>query len=242
MAKKWFPGIIISVSLLLGVLVVYLSFHYRMQLLEFVCSFYDFLTDRDRIKEFVSAFGVWAPAVFILFQFLQVLFAPFPGEATGFIGGYLFGAFFGFLYSSIALTAGSWLNFFIGRYFGKKYIRKFISRKILDRFEPLLKRQGVIVLFVLFIFPGFPKDYLCLFLGLTTLPLKVFIIISSIGRMPGTLMLSLQGAYVYEQMYGLFILIFGISAVVVVLSLRYRDTIYRWIEKFNGDQGQDSRF
>jgi len=242
MAKKGFHGIIISVSILLSVLVIYLFFHYRIQLWEFVCRYYDFLTDRDRIKAFISAFGVWAPAVFILFQFLQVLFAPFPGEATGFIGGYLFGAFSGFLYSSIGLIAGSWLNFFIGRYIGKKYIRKLISRRILDRFEPLLKRQGVIVLFVLFVVPGFPKDYLCLFLGLTTLPLKVFIIISSIGRMPGTLMLSLQGAYVYKQMYGLFLLIFGVSAVVVILSLRYRDIVYKWIEKFNGDQEQDSRF
>jgi len=149
MAKKGFPGIIISVSILLGVLAVYFSIHYRVQLWEFVYSFYNFLTDRDRIKEFISAFGVWAPAVFILFQFLQVLFAPFPGEATGFIGGYLFGAFFGFLYSCTGLIAGSWVNFFIGRYFGKKYIRKLISRRILDRFEPLLKRQGVIVLFVI---------------------------------------------------------------------------------------------
>jgi len=242
MAKKCFSGIIISVSILVGVLVIYLFFYYRIQIWEVGCSFYDFLTDRDRIKEFISIFGVWAPAVFILFQFLQVLFAPFPGEATGFIGGYLFGAFLGFLYSSTGLIAGSWLNFFIGRYFGKKYIRKLISRKILDRFEPLLKRQGVIVLFVLFVVPGFPKDYLCLFLGLTTLPMKVFIIISSIGRIPGTLMLSLQGAYVYKQMYGLFALVFGVSAVVVILSLRYRDIVYRWIEKFNGDQEQDGRF
>ncbi len=242
MAKKWFSGIIIAASILLGVLVVCLFFHYRIQLWESGCSFYDFLTNRERIKEFLSAFGLWAPAVFILFQFLQVLFAPFPGEATGFIGGYLFGVFLGFLYSSLGLIAGSWLNFFIGRYFGKKYIRKLISPKLLDRFEPLLKRQGVIVLFVLFLIPGFPKDYLCLFLGLTTLPLKVFIIISSIGRMPGTLMLSLQGAYVYEQMYGAFALIFGISAVVVVLSLRYRDILYRWIEKFNGDPEQDRLF
>jgi len=48
-------------------------------------------------------------------------------------------------------------------------------------------------------------------------------------------MLSLQGAYVYKQMYGLFALIFGVSAIVVILSLRYRDTVYRWIEKFNGE-------
>jgi uncharacterized membrane protein YdjX (TVP38/TMEM64 family) len=71
--------------------------------------------------------------------------------------------------------------------------------------------------------------------------MKVFIVISSIGRMPGTLMLSLQGAYAYKQMYGIFALIFGASAVVVILSIRYRETVYRWIERFNGGQREDNR-
>ena len=78
------------------------------------------------------------------------------------------------------------------------------------------------------------KDYLCLFLGLTTLPLKGFIIMAFIGRMPGTLMLSLQGAYIYEKMYGPFAVIFGISMLVVFLAFRYRNNLYQWIEKMNG--------
>ena len=182
----------------------------------------------------MASFGPWAPLVFILIQILQVIFAPIPGEATGFIGGFLFGTAGGFLYSSIGLTAGSWINFSIGRFLGTRYVRKLIPEAKLDRMDKMVRRQGTMVLFILFVIPGFPKDYLCLFLGLSTLPLKVFLIIAGIGRMPGTLMLSLQGAYVFEQKYGLFALIMGFCLIIIFFGYKYRETLYRWLEKFNG--------
>ncbi len=77
---------------------------------------------------------------------LQVIFAPVPGEATGFIGGYLFGTFKGFFFSSIGLTIGSWLNFIIGRFLGERYIRKLIPAGPLERFDKALKRQGIFVI------------------------------------------------------------------------------------------------
>lgn len=222
-------SLIILVGFLL--LAAFFIIFFKNQIWGTVLSGYTFLSDRDEIHRFISSFGVWAPVIFILFQLLQVIFAPVPGEASGFIGGYLFGAFPGFCYSCIGLTIGSWINFIIGRFLGKKYIRKLIPQKFMDRFEPLLQKQGIFVLIILFIFPGFPKDYLCLFLGMTALPIKVFMAISTVGRMPGTLMLSLQGAYVFERMYGLFAIIFGISMVVVLLTYRFRKVLYSFMER-----------
>ncbi len=223
---KFFFIFILCIALLLG-------YFYRVQLWEKITHYYLLFTNKDQIETFINSFGSGAPLVFILIQILQVLFAPIPGEATGFIGGYLFGASKGFLYSSLGLTAGSWIIFVIGRLLGKRYVRKLIPIKQLNRFDLLVKRQGVVVLFLFFLIPGFPKDYLCFFLGLSDLPKKVFIVITAIGRMPGTYMLSLQGAFLYEQMYGLFALILGLCVLVALFAYRYRERLYRWIERFN---------
>jgi uncharacterized membrane protein YdjX (TVP38/TMEM64 family) len=102
-----------------------------------------------------------------------------------------------------------------------------------EKFDSMLKRQGIIVLFLLFVFPGFPKDYLCLFLGLSTLPLKVFILLVSVGRMPGTFLLSLQGAYLFEENYVVLGLVAAVCAVLFVVIFRYRENLYLWIERFN---------
>jgi len=194
---------------------------------------YAILDDRDRCAAFLRALGWWAPLGFMAIQFLQVVIAPVPGEATGFIGGYLFGTAGAFVYSTIALTLGSWVNFLIGRYIGKHWIRRIIPAATLSRMDFILKHQGAIVVFLLFLLPGFPKDSLCLFLGLSALPVKALVLISGIGRMPGTLMLSAQGASLFEKDY---LLLGGLTGVCLIMGLaawRFREPLYRWIEKQN---------
>lgn len=222
---------ILSLSILIVILL--LGYIYRIQIWGKIVEYFLVFSDREQIKSFITSFGAGAPAVFIIIQILQVLFAPVPGETSGFIGGFLFGTFKGFFYSGIGLTVGSCINFYIGRFLGERYIRKIISPDYLNRFDAFVKRKGAAVIFILFIFPGFPKDYLCLFLGLSTLSFKVFFIIVTIGRMPGTFLLSLQGAYLFEQNYLVFALILCLCIILSLLAYRYKESLYKWLEKFN---------
>lgn len=216
-----------------AVLAAGLLITFRASVASFLVQAYEILKDRDEIRAFVDQFGSAAPLVFIGIQILQVIFAPVPGEATGFIGGFLFGTFAGFIYSSVGLTAGSWMNFMIGRFLGERYVRKIIPERTLERLDRFVRRQGVFVLTVLFIFPGFPKDYLCLFLGISTIPVKMFMLMTAFGRMPGTLMLSLQGASLYERNYLLLGLTIAVCIVALGLMYIYRERIYTWIDKNN---------
>ena len=50
--------------------------------------------------------GNLGPVIFILLQALQVIVAPIPGEVTGVLGGFLFGEWYGLLYSLVAQAAG----------------------------------------------------------------------------------------------------------------------------------------
>jgi uncharacterized membrane protein YdjX (TVP38/TMEM64 family) len=208
-------------------------YYFRAPILQFLSMGYQVLSDRERSKEFLSRLGWWAPVAYMAIQTLQVIIAPIPGEASGFVGGYLFGTFGAFVYSTIALTFGSWVNFLIGRFFGKRWVRRLIPQDTLKRMDFLLRHQGVVVVFILFVFPGFPKDSLCLFLGLSSLPIKALVLLSAIGRMPGTLMLSAQGALLFEHNYFLLAILIGICLLMVLLAWRYREPLYRWIEKQN---------
>ena len=223
-------GLIAGVILLLAIL-------FHESIWQNLSYLYQLLADRDRIRDFITSFGWGAPLVFMGIQILQVIFAPVPGEATGFIGGYLFGVLKGFLYSSAALAVGSWINFSIGRFFGVRFVRKMIPAAKFEKFDSMLKRQGLVILFLLFVFPGFPKDYLCLFLGLSTLPLKVFILIAAVGRMPGTFLLSLQGAYLFEENYLFLGIAAGACAILAGIIYLYRERLYLWAERIN-NKGQ----
>lgn len=200
---------------------------------EDVRHWYGLVTDRECMRAAVESCGWAAPFVFIGIQMAQVIAAPIPGEATGFIGGYVFGTLTGFIYSTIGLTIGSLINFGIGRVLGERFVRRLVPKERFQRMDRLINRQGVIALFIMFAIPGFPKDYLCLALGLSTLPVKLFALMACVGRMPGTLMLSLQGAALYDRSYGLLAVVAGACLGLILLTYRYREALYRWVEKMN---------
>jgi uncharacterized membrane protein YdjX (TVP38/TMEM64 family) len=210
------------------------GYHFRLPIWEMGVHVYNMLSDREAVGSFILSWGMAAPIIFIGMQILQVIIAPIPGEASGFIGGFLFGAFNGFLYSSIGLAVGSLINFTIGRLMGKRFIRKLIPAAQIKQLDKLVHRQGAVILFILFLFPGFPKDYLCLFLGVSDISFKLFIIMASIGRMPGTLALSVQGASLYQQQYVLMAAVMLFCVIAAYLSYRYKERLYQWMDRFNG--------
>jgi uncharacterized membrane protein YdjX (TVP38/TMEM64 family) len=224
-------GLLFLVLLSLGL--VFLVFHYRHSLWHQACEVFGICTNKEWIKATLKAVGPLAPLVFILLQGLQVVFAPIPGEATGFVGGYLFGVPLGLLYSTLGLTLGSILAFLIARWLEEHYVKRWIPAEILQKFDFLMERQGALVSFILFLLPGFPKDYLCFVLGLSRMPLRLFLLICVVGRLPGTLLLTLQGAKVYKGDYYSTLIILGLCLVLIVVLAYYREPVFRWIRRFD---------
>jgi uncharacterized membrane protein YdjX (TVP38/TMEM64 family) len=188
-----------------------------------------FFSSRTRVSAYVASFGPFAPLVFMGIQFLQVLFAPIPGELTGFIGGYLFGTGLGFIYSTIGLTLGSWVAFLIARRFGFSFVRRFVGKEIMEKFDYLMEHQGAFFSFLFFIIPALPKDYFCYLLGLSPMHVLTFLVVSTIGRIPGTLLLSMQGEAVRSEDYRAFFVVLGLGLLALVLALIYRDRIESWL-------------
>lgn len=167
----------------------------------------------------ILAFEGLAPALFILLQVAQVVVAPIPGEASGLLGGYLFGYLPGFLYSSLGLTLGSGLAFGGGRLLGAFFSERFRHTKVYQRFNHLVSRGDFLVPFVLFLLPGFPKDSLSYLLGMSSMPWPAFLVIAGVGRMPGTLVLSLQGAEVFAGNWLRLAVILLLTTLVVLPCL-----------------------
>jgi uncharacterized membrane protein YdjX (TVP38/TMEM64 family) len=182
-----------------------------------------FFLNKKRMANFLDSLGPWSAGVFILLQIAQVVAAPIPGEVTGFLGGYMFGKFFGVLLSTIGLTLGSYIAFILARTFGRPLIEKFIPRSTMQRFDYLLHHKGAFLVFLLFLIPGFPKDWLCYILGLGHLSTTEFLVIGGTGRLFGTILLTLGGSYLRHHQYIRFGVLVGIGISVVIVALAYRD-------------------
>lgn len=158
---------------------------------------------------------------------IQVVVSPIPGEVTGLLGGFLYGPILGILLSSIGLTIGSYVAFALARFFGRPLVEKLVDQSVLNRFDYLLHHKGAILVFLLFLIPGFPKDYLCYILGLGHLSTMEFLIIGGTGRLFGTILLSFGGTYIRNSQYGRFFILTGVAILVVLIAMAFRDKLER---------------
>jgi uncharacterized membrane protein YdjX (TVP38/TMEM64 family) len=179
----------------------------------------------------IRSFGPYSPLAYILIQTMQVVVAPIPGGAIEFMGGYLFGVKAGFFYSVIGSFLGSWIAFSLARAFEKLAVEKFVSIQNRKKFDYLIGHEGAILSLLLFFIPGFPKDALCYILGLTPMHMGIFLVISTIGRIPGTLMACLQGGKAFDQQYKSLLILLGISALAILAFYIYHDEIHQWIKR-----------
>lgn len=181
--------------------------------------------DKEKVKSFLDSLGHLSFLGFILLQTLQVVAAPVPGEVTGFMGGYFYGFVLGIFLSTAGLTLGSWMAFSLSKIFGRPLVDKLVKKETLDKYNYLLRHKGAFLVFLLFLIPGFPKDYLCYILGLGHLTTKEFLVISTVGRFVGTVLITLVGTYIRHHQYYRFSVLIGIAIVVVFLSMVYKDKL-----------------
>ncbi|MDQ7784036.1 MAG: TVP38/TMEM64 family protein [Desulfomonilaceae bacterium] len=221
--------LIISVTLLTAVVLLFAYLALSGRLSPMVSQMWELFKDRNQIRTFVESWGNWAPVAFILIQAFQVVFAPIPGELTGAVGGFIFGGVPTVLYSTLGLMIGSVIAFLAARIMGLPLVKLVVSKKSLDRFHFLTERRGALLALVLFIIPGFPKDFLSYMLGLSPMGFPVFVTVCTLGRIPGTIMLSFSGSAVYDENWTFLIVISAICAVALGAVFVWRDKIDSWL-------------
>jgi len=184
--------------------------------------------DKRFLNDTLQPWGFLAPVIFIGMQALQVVVAPIPGELTGILGGYLFGEWTGLLYSTVGLTVGSMAAFAVGRWLGAHYVQRLVSPEIWRKLGFIVEAEGTILCFVVFLIPGLPKDIACYLFGLSPMPFWVFAAVSTVGRVPGTWVLSAQGAHTASGDYVAAILVTAVAVGLALPLYYYRNRLVEW--------------
>lgn len=200
----------------------------------------DFYTDKNRLIDFFHRHRAYAALIFIGLQSAQVVAAPIPGELTGFVGGVVFGPLWGMVYSMIGLSLGSWLAFMLARLFGRPLVERVASADTISRYDYVMKHKGLLLAFLLFLIPGFPKDLLCYLLGLGHMRQRDFLMVAMSGRLFGTALLTMGGTYFQNEHYGALFAVIAISLLVILIGMVYRDRIERWLRE-RGKEAQKPR-
>jgi len=209
--------------IIIGIL-VYVSIEYAPEITRLV-------SHPKKFREFVLSYGQMSVLVFILFQILQVVIAIIPGEVVQIVGGYIFGTFWGTVYSFIGITTGYVIVFVIVRFFGFRLVKQMVSEAALEKFYSLINSPGSdITVFLLFLIPGVPKDILVYIAGLTPIKPFTFFIIISIARIPAMIGASYIGSNIQMENYIVAIIIFLIACILFIVGFIFKNRIISTIK------------
>jgi len=177
----------------------------------------------EAIRAWTDARGPLAPLAFVGLQVIQVIVFVIPGEIVQIAGGFVFGPWGGTLWSVAGILLGSLFNFSMGRLLGRPFVLATLGTERAERVEAATAgdkaRAGF---FLLFAIPGIPKDALCYAAGASRLSLASFIVISTIGRLPGIVGSACLGSAVFENDFRAAIAILSAASVLFFLGLAFR--------------------
>lgn len=191
----------------------------------------------EKIQAFLAKYGAYAGIIYILIQFLQVTIIPIPAAITTVAGVALFGFWQTFLYSIIGIMCGSMFAFFLGRRFGVKLIIWLCGQSVYEKYTKLTKGKDKIVLTMMFLFPFFPDDLLCIAAGITDMKYWEFFVIMLFTRPINILIM--EGAFkgissIPLTGYGIpiWIALIGGTLAIVAIAFKYSKNIEDMLMKF----------
>lgn len=148
----------------------------------------------EEIKILFESYGQWGIFILIIIQILQVIISVIPGGPFQIVAGILYGTFFGFLASFTGMFIGSIIVYFMVRLFKNKFISLFMDKKKLEEYKFLKDSPRLeLILAILFLVPGAPKDTLIYYAAFVGMEFKKYILITVIMRLPAMLFSTLIG-------------------------------------------------
>ncbi len=176
-------------------------------------------TEEGRIllDEKIRSFGIFAPLIFIGIEILQIVLAFIPGAPVDIIGGVLFGKLWGSILCFAGIFTGTLIVFYLVRIFGKPLVSKIFPKEKLENHRFLKnEKQLSIIIFILFLIPGTPKDFLTYIAALTDISPAEFMLITAIARTPSMMCSVMMGNSFFEGNFKTGIILF---AVIALLSI-----------------------
>ena len=172
-------------------------------------------------KQKVEDSGILGMLSLFGLQVAQIFLIIVPGEPIEILAGMCYGGLWGTVFIMISAFIISTTIFLLVRKFGKKFVYSFCSEEKVKKIENSKlfnsPKKIEMIMLILFLIPGTPKDLLVYIAGLLSIkPLK-FILISSIARFPSVISSTLAGENLAVGDWKMSIILYAIVFLLVAI-------------------------
>ena len=174
-------------------------------------------------KNKVSDSGTYGLLLLFLIQIAQIFLFILPGEPIEILAGMCYGWFLGTVFIMISSAIIATLIFWLVRKIGRQFVYDFSDEEKIKKIENSKIFQNPkkieLVLFILFLVPGTPKDLLTYLSGLLPIKMRRFVFISTIARIPSIVTSTIAGANIADGNWKKGIILYGLIVVIVAVVL-----------------------
>lgn len=182
--------------------------------------------DVEKIRSYISTFGIWAPIISFFLMIFQSLAAPLPAFLITFANASIFGWIKGAFLSWISAMAGASLCFFIAKAYGRSAIEKLTSKHMLESVDGFFNRYGDYAVLIARLLPFMSFDIVSYAAGLTSMGFWPFFWATGLGQLPATIIYSYIGGMLVggtkKLVFGL-LMLFSISIMIILIKKIWTD-------------------
>lgn len=194
---------------------------------------------REQLIQWVRSLGVWGVFALLGLQVLQVIVAVIPGEVVEVVAGILYGTVGGYLLCTLGVVLSSSLVFFTVRKLGRGFVADKISEEKLSKFKFLQDTHKLsMIVFILFLIPGTPKDLLTYVVPLTRMKASAFLLLSTLARIPSILSSTYAGSTINQGKFGVTVAVFAVTGLLGILGILFNDRIVQALHRRHGRDRQ----
>ena len=174
-------------------------------------------------KERVSSSGIWGMAALFGLQFAQIFLIILPGEPIEILAGMCYGGIGGLIFITVSAAIITTMIVFLVRKLGRKFVYDFCSEEKIKKIEnsKLFKNTKKIelIMIILFMIPGTPKDLLVYIAALLPIKPLRFILISTFARFPSVISSTFAGSNLVAGNWKSIIIIYLVTFLLVGLAI-----------------------
>lgn len=181
---------------------------------------------REELIAKIKGAGPLGVLMLLGLQLLQVIVAIIPGEVVQLVAGAMYGVAGGAAIILIGCVISSAILFAVVHRLGAPFVRDMIPEKWLDKVADFEQSEKLdVMVFVLFLIPGMPKDVLTYLVPLTDMPMRKFVIISNVARVPGVLMSMLAADGLINGDFKAVVIIAVAVGAIAAVGIIFREKI-----------------
>ena len=169
-----------------------------------------------RIPEEVSA------PLFLLVVILEVIVAPIPGGAIGYLGAARFGFWQAWPLLYIGNVIGTTIVFWLARKLGGPIFEENVSPRARARYDAILEKKTVLLWFI-YAVPLVPVDVLSILAGLSRIRPRRFFLIAHTGYISYTAIVAYLGSSLADYL--------GVTQAISVLGSIFFIGLVWWVWK-----------